>query len=45
MTRSQEEEHHDCAIFMLQMTRSKDTYDEMMMKLSKLENVIAAQEL
>lgn len=45
MTRSQEGGHHDCAIFSLQMAHSKDTYDEMMTNLSKLENIITAQEL
>ena len=45
MTRLQESEHHDCAIFSLQMTHNKGTYNEMMMNLSKLENVITAQEL
>lgn len=44
MTRSQEQEHHDCAIFSLQMNRKVD-YDEMMMALSKLDNVVTAQEL
>ena len=44
MTRSQEKEHHDCAIFSLQVNR-KVAYDEMMFNLSKLENVVTAQEL
>ena len=44
MTRSQEEEHHDCAIFSLQMNR-KVNYDDMMMSLTKLDNVVTAQEL
>ncbi len=45
MTRSQWEEHHDCVIFSIQMTRSKVTFDEMMLNLSKIDNVISAQEL
>ena len=44
MTRSQEKEHHDCAIFSLQLNR-KVAYDEMMVNLSQLENVVTAQEL
>ena len=44
MTRSQEKEHHDCAIFSLQMNR-KVNYDDMMMALTKLDNVVTAQEL
>ena len=44
MTRSQEKEHDDCAIFSLQMNR-KVAYDEMMFNLTKLENVVTAQEL
>ena len=44
MTRSQEKEHHDCAIFSLQMNR-KVNYDDMMMSLTKLDNVVTAQEL
>ena len=45
MTRSQGEENHDCAIFSIQMTRGRVTFDEMMLNLSKIENVISAQEL
>jgi (p)ppGpp synthase/HD superfamily hydrolase len=44
MTRSHEQEHHDCAIFSLQMNRKLD-YDDMMLRLTKLENVVTAQEL
>lgn len=44
MTRSQEKEHHDCAIFSLQINR-KLNYDDMMLRLTKLENVVTAQEL
>lgn len=44
MTRSHEKEHHDCVIFSLQMNR-KVAYDDMMFRLTKLENVVTAQEL
>lgn len=44
MTRSNEAEHHDCVIFSLQMNRKVD-YDELLFRLTKLENVVAAQEL
>jgi len=45
MTRAQEAEYHDCAILSLQMTRGKNTCDEMMMKLSELKSVVNVQEL
>jgi len=45
MTRSQEGENHDCAIFSLQMTHGKGNFDDLMMNLSKLDHVITAQEL
>jgi len=44
MTRSNEVEHHDCVIFSLQMNRKVD-YDNMIFRLTKLDNVVAAQEL
>ena len=44
MTRSQEQEHHDCAIFSLQLSRTLD-YDDMILRLTNLENVVTAQEL